>query len=286
MSPLILASDTSLENSRDKRTTRLAQLTGAEIMLESLQRHELYPYVYEEQTLVLMDAKQHRDVRRIQRYSRLEANGAFKALIKFTYPESIAGASLLLTREQNGLRKSQFNLPALGASSIGYEGAVAGSQILGSEFSMEDLAPEDMHAFSYHRSADIVDGDMSYFVVQAKSIDTKDIRRIYAVRKLLIRQDNFFVTHIDYLDSQNRLIKKQTRHAIRQINGDMWRADMMMVENYLNHHRSILKIDRRVYSSDYVPESLFETSKTVFSNEDSVVEPVTEESLISSEESP
>jgi len=50
-----------------------APLSGAAIVRESLRRHELYPYVYEEQTLILSDAQQQRDVRRIRRYSRLDS---------------------------------------------------------------------------------------------------------------------------------------------------------------------------------------------------------------------
>ncbi len=249
---------TAVTIKHDEQSMRLAELTGQEIIMESLRRHELYPYVYEEQTLILMDEKQHRDVRRIQRYSRLEKSGSLKAMIKFIYPESIAGASLLFMRKQNGLRNSRFYLPALAMKPINYSGSVLGSQMLGSEFSLEDLMPENIHAFVYHRIADVMDNDRRYFVVQAVATASEDIHRTYVKRILLIRQDNFFVTHIDYLDEESQLLKRQTRHDIRQVNGEMWRADMVMVENFVNHHRSILKIDRRVYSIDYVPASMFE----------------------------
>ncbi|MBL4774439.1 MAG: outer membrane lipoprotein-sorting protein [Mariprofundus sp.] len=240
---------------------QLSDLTGTEIILESLRRHELYPYVYEEQTLILIDDKGHRDVRRIQRYSRLEHDGKLKAMMKFIYPQSIAGASLLFTRRFDGVSTSQLYFPALGLKAVEYKGGVAGSQLLGSEFSLQDLMPEDMQAFVYQRADNVLDGDVIYFVVQAVPRKTAAVQHTYAVRKLLIRQDNFFVTHIDYLGHQSQLIKRQTRHDIRQLSGDMWRADMIMVENYVNHHRSVLKIDRRVYSSDYVPASMFETAQ-------------------------
>ena len=249
---------TAVTMKHDEQSMRLVELTGQEIIMESLRRHELYPYVYEEQTLILMDEKQHRDVRRIQRYSRLEKSGSLKAMIKFIYPESVSGASLLFIRQQNGLRNSRFYLPALAMKAINYSGGVVGSQLLGSEFSLEDLMPENIHAFVYHRIADVMENERRYFVVQAVATASEDIHRTYVKRILLIRQDNFFVTHIDYLDEDAQLLKRQTRHDIRQVNGEMWRADMVMVENYVNHHRSILKIDRRVYSSDYVPASMFE----------------------------
>ncbi len=258
-----LAAGVTLEHMTGKHSQHLAGLSATAIMLESLKRHDLYPYVYEEQTLVMIDAKQHHDVRRLYRYSRLQSDGTFKAMIKFVYPDSIAGSALIFTRAPDGGRKSQLYLPALGVKPMDYVGGVADGQMLGSEFSLEDLMPEDMHGFVYQRDNDIVDGGVLYFVLRARALDSAHVRRTYAVRTLLIRQDNFFVATIDYRDQQGRLVKRQTRHDIHPVSGKMWRADMIIVENYRNHYRSILKIDRRVYSSDYVPESMFDVSQFV-----------------------
>ncbi|MDQ6972926.1 MAG: hypothetical protein Q9M30_09770 [Mariprofundaceae bacterium] len=89
---------------------------GLEIVRESTRRHELYPYVYEEQTLVLSDAHRQRDVRRIRRYSRLEEDGSFRSLLEFTYPESISGTALLFTRRADDTQSTRIFLPALGGS--------------------------------------------------------------------------------------------------------------------------------------------------------------------------
>ncbi|MDQ6970309.1 MAG: outer membrane lipoprotein-sorting protein [Mariprofundus sp.] len=257
----VMAAGVTLKQMSDKHSQQRAKLSATDIMQESLKRHELYPYVYEEQTLVMVDDQQRHDVRRLYRYSRIEPDGAFKAMIKFVYPELIAGSALIFIRHPDGKRTSQLYLPSLGIEPIDYVGGVEDGQLLGSEFSVEDLMPEDMREFVYHREKDIVDADVVYFVLQAFPADGSHIRRTYESRKLLIRQDNFFVAQIDYRDKQNHLIKRQTRHDIHQVSGQMWRADMVIVENYLNHYRSILKIDRRVYSSDYVPESMFDVAQ-------------------------
>jgi len=256
-----MAAGVTLKQMASEQSQRLAHLSGADIILESLKRHELYPYVYEEQTLVMTDAKQHHDVRRLHRYSRMDSDGTFKAMIKFVYPASIAGSALIFTRGADAHQISQLYLPALASKLIDYVGGVEDSQMLGSEFGMEDLLPENMHSFVYHREQDIVDGDVVYFVVRASAAVGAHTRRSYAVRKLLVRQDNFFVTRTDYRDKQGLLVKRQTRHDLHHVSGKMWRADMIIMENYRNHYRSILKIDRRVYSSDYVPESMFDVSQ-------------------------
>ncbi len=126
-------------------------LSGEAVVYESVRRHNFYPYVYEEQVLVLVDANKQRDVRRMQRYSRMEKDGSFKLLLKFNYPESVAGTTLLFQRDHDGHTSSKIFLPSLGARMIQYTGGMPGGQILGSEFSAEDLMPEDPALFTYQR---------------------------------------------------------------------------------------------------------------------------------------
>ena len=236
-----------------------AELSAREIIQESLKRHEFYPFVYEEQTLVLVDIHKQRDVRRIHRYSRLEPDGVFKTRLEFVYPESIAGTSLLFTHHPDGSGSSRIFLPALGQQMTDYSSALSGGKVLGSDFSLQDLIPEDIHRFVYRRENDVVSDESTYFAVRASfaAADTAMQLR-YAERLLLVRQDNFFISRVDYFDHRGQLIKRQTRHDTHRVGGKMWRADMITAENMLNHHRSILKIDRRVFSSDYVPESVFD----------------------------
>jgi len=237
----------------------MAHLTGTEIIRESLKRHELYPYVYEEQTLILTDAHKQHDVRRILRYSRMEPNSAFKTKLEFIYPESIAGTALLFVRRADGSGSSRILLPALGAKITNYVGVISRGQILGSEFSLQDFMPEDMPSFVYHRIDDVVADNVVYFAIQSDfSEPSQASMRSYARRLLLVRQDNFFISRVDYFDNKAHLIKRRTQHDIHPVGGKMWRADMIKVENMLNRHGSILKIDRRVFSSDYTPESAFD----------------------------
>ncbi len=240
---------------------RLAHLTGTEIIRESVKRHELYPYVFEAQTLILTDAHKQHDVRRMQRYSRMEKDGVFKTKLEFVYPDSIAGTVLLFVHHPDGSGSSRIFLPALGAQLTDYVGAISGGQILGSEFSLEDFMPEDMASFVYHRIDDVVVDSRAYFVVRADlSTSSAASDRSYAERILFVRQDNFFISRVDYFDNKAHLIKRQTSHNIHPVGGKMWRADMVKVENMLNRHSSILKIDQRIFSSDYAPESAFDAN--------------------------
>ncbi|MDQ6997004.1 MAG: outer membrane lipoprotein-sorting protein [Mariprofundus sp.] len=252
-------------NEQVKMQARLAGLSGKFIIDESLKRHELYPYVYEEQTLILMDERKQRDVRRIRRYSRMDPDHVLKTKLEFVYPETISGTILLFVRPADGGGSSRIFLPALGGRMINYVGAISGGQLLGSEFSLQDLLPEDMRMFDYQRESDVVIDEQTYFSVRA-SVKHSDAsvassQQSNIERLLLIRQDNFYVVRVDYFNNQGLLTKRQMRHDIHHVGGQMWRADMISVVNFTNHHRSILKIDRRVFSRDYVPEAAFNENK-------------------------
>jgi len=252
----VQAPDTALALERDTREDEAKEnFPGLDIVQETMRRHELYPYVYEEQTLVLMDAHQQRDVRRLRRYSRLDDDGTFHSLIEFAFPDRIAGTALLFMHGPDNSHSTRIFLPALGAAMTEYVGGTNGGQLLGSEFSLDDLNPEEVEDHVYRREADVVYDEVPYFVVLAESLP--ESQAAYAARRLFVRQDSFFITRIDYLDAAGRLLKRQTRHDLRRVGGEMWRADLIYVENTLNGHRSILKIDRRVYSRDYVPPAIF-----------------------------
>ena len=45
----------------------------------------------------------------------------------------------------------------------------------------------------------------------------------------------------------------------------MWRADMILMEDIKEHHQSLIKIDRRVFSRDYVSADIF-TADWLFKN--------------------
>ena len=99
-----------------------AERSGTDIMNEYLNRHQLYPYVYEEQTMVLMDAAGNRDVRSARRYSRAEVSGSVNFLLVFDPPPGIRGVALLAQRDADGVQSSGVYLPAFGKllkSSVG-----------------------------------------------------------------------------------------------------------------------------------------------------------------------
>ena len=52
-------------------------------MDESFKRHKLFPYVFEEQTMILIDNAGNRETRKLRRFSRMEDSGTVKYLFVF-----------------------------------------------------------------------------------------------------------------------------------------------------------------------------------------------------------
>ena len=235
--------------------------TGRRIMEEGLKRHHLFPYVFEEQTMILMDRAGNRDVRKLRRFSRVEKDGTVKYLLVFDNPAEVRGVALLAIRHRSGREEGGIYLPAFGKELKSSSGNGRGSHFLGTDFAIEDLTPEILSDFRYVRVADKKIDKIAHFVVEAFPRDDKIERSTgYSLRRHFIRQDNFFIVRTDYFDRRGRFFKRQTRHDLKRVDGDMWRANMTLMESHKERHKTLIKINRRVFSHDYVPPEMFTTA--------------------------
>lgn len=235
------------------------QWSATQIMEEVNRRHEQFPYVYEEQTMVLGDGSGKREVRKCRRFSRIEQDGSFKFLLVFDDPEEIRGVALLAVRHPDGEIERGVYLPAFGATLKRPAGEGRGGHFLGTDFAIEDLTPDAPEQYRYARSADRVVEDTALFVVDAYPVNFEIERATgYGMRRHLVRKDNFVVIQTDYFDRQLRFRKRMTRHDIQRVNAQSLRANMIVVNDERERHRTLLKVDRRVYSRDYVPAEIFE----------------------------
>jgi len=232
--------------------------TGRRIMDEVLKRHEMFPYVFEEQTMILTDGAGNRNVRKLRRFSRVEKDGTVKYLLVFDHPAEVRGVALLAIRQPTGPIENKVYLPAFGRALKSNAGDDRGSHFLGTDFAIKDLTAEVLSDFRYVRVADLKMNKTSYFVVEAFPRDKETERATgYGLRRHFIRQDNFFIVRTDFFDRRGRLSKRQTHHDLKKVGGDMWRANMILMEDYKEEHNTLIKISRRVFSQDYVPPEMF-----------------------------
>jgi hypothetical protein len=236
-----------------------SDMDGAAVMAEHLRRHEQFPYVYEQQTMVLVDSAGKRQVRRVRRYMRVESDLAVKFLMVFMEPSEIRGVALLALRDPKGNTRNMVYLPAFGGQLKQPAGDGRTGAFLGTDFAVEDLTAEVPGEFDYARKGIRHREGVDYFVIDAiPKPGTLGRTTSYGRRQHLVRTDNFLIVRTDFYDRNARFIKRLTYHNLRRVYGESWRANMLVMDHYRDAHRTLVKVEQRVYSRDYVPQKLFE----------------------------
>lgn len=236
-----------------------------ELMRASVKRHERYPYVFERVDLITRDRGGHRSVRKARRYWRVEKDGGAHFLWVFEQPPELRGVAVLAQHHAHGEPHDEaaIYLPAQGEGlkqAAGEEdaGSMAAMNILGTDFSIEDLSPENTDAYRYRLLADISIGSVPYYQIEARPRDAAVAADAgFLVRRLLMRQETLMIERCEYFDQQGQLVKRLSRHNLKPYQGGAWRAGMSLMQNFADGHQTLIKVLERVDSEDYVPRDLF-----------------------------
>lgn len=210
-------------------TLALAQ-DGRALVEESLRRHAPPPHLYQELALVVTDVQGRYNVRTFRHYGQQNNHW----LVVDTPPD-MRGATLYLNPER-GSRD------------------ILASPILGSGFRIGDFAPERLDSYDYQRRNNESIGRHPHYVVDALPHQSgQPGRRFY------LRQDNLFISRIDHQDSDGQPARRQSFHNPRPDESGIWRAGMILMEDLRDGRRSLLKVERRVHSPDYLPAAMVRT---------------------------
>jgi len=250
------------------------EATGTEIMEESNKRHQQFPYIYEELSMVMGDRNGGRDTRQARRYSSLEEDGTMKFLLLFDYPLEVKGVALLAKRDPDGNTSKYIYLPGYGEQLFESSGEGSDDNFLGTDFSVENLTGEILSDHHYVRRDDREVDGIKYFVLDVYKANDQ-LTEDQILRRHFIRQDNLYITLTHHFDKHGRLSRIQSHHDLKAVDGDMWRANMILMEDKKEQHQSLIKISQRVFSHDYVPEEVF-TTEWLYKNYP-YVEPIVED---------
>jgi hypothetical protein len=223
---------------------------GRDLIEESLRRHAPPAYIYEEQALVLTDRLGQHTVRTARFYARQDENGSKSRWVIETPAESKGTA---ISIERTAARATD-NTTARGAR----HGASPVSPVFGSNFLVADLEGEQPRDFHYERDDDHDVERVPHYVIRAIPADEFVARATgYHERRVYLRKDNLFITRIDYQDREGRPARRQTFRDPQPDESGAWRAGMILMEDLRDGRRTLLKIERRVHSADYVPATVF-----------------------------
>lgn len=238
-------------------------------MDEIYRRHQQYPYVYEQQSMVMSDRNGRRDTRRAHRYTRVEEDGTANFMLIFDYPNEINGVTVLASRDPSGKMTKSIYLPAFGEQMIDSSGDNSYGNFLGTDFSVENIVGEVLAEYQYHRRQDRHIDNAQYFIIDAHRLK-EGVESLKPTRRHFVRQDNFVINQTEHYDNYGRLNKRQSFHDQRAVDGEMWRSGMILMEDVKEQHQSLLKITRRMFSLDYVPAEMF-TANWLYENHPHVV---------------
>jgi hypothetical protein len=212
--------------------------------------------IYQEMTMIQSEATGEHGVRRIRWFERHEPDGSSRLLLLFVAPAEVRGAAVLVTRDGPATRGEVY-LPALGKPLDLAARSAGATPLVGSDFRLADLlgaAPKD---FTYAREADAEIDRSMHFVIRATPVKGAEQRNGGGPRRHYVRKGDYFLVRTDFHDTRGVLLRRQSFRDPKQVEPGVWQADMILMEDFGERHRTLLKVERRVFSPDYVPAEIF-----------------------------
>jgi len=231
-------------------------MSGSQIIEEMQRRHFLDVSVYEELSMILTDSLGNRDIRNLRRYSKADDQGNLKYLLLLDTPVDIHGAALLADRSATGNQDILIYLPAYGESIHYVHRAGDDNTVLGMDFSLEDLSWELTTDYQYLRRENERVGDADYLVIDVFAAEVDSLTAV-PLKRHFVHQQGYFLMRTEYFDKKGRLTRQQTLHDIRKHDNSRWSAGMIVMEDLRERHSTLIKINRRIVSADYVPDEVF-----------------------------
>ncbi|MEX2354200.1 MAG: outer membrane lipoprotein-sorting protein, partial [Gammaproteobacteria bacterium] len=150
----------------------------------------------------------------------------------------------------------EIYLPAYGSPIRYLQRKGERADIFGMDLSFEDLTWEILDNYQYVHREQKITGNLEYDVIDVYAAGD-DTGSVHPVRRHHVRRDGFYIMQTDFFDNQGRVLKRQTRHDVSRSSRNLWNTGMMLVENIQKHHTTLIKVNKRIISDDYVPDEVF-----------------------------
>jgi hypothetical protein len=237
-----------------------AELSGRAIMATASKK-QFRPFEYEQLTISSTNADGIRVVRKGRRYTRREqGEGAInRHVLVLDYPKPVQGVAFLIKQMANGIQGHWVYLPALKARMRRIVGGGDGG-VFDTDFSIEDLANENLSSFIYTRKKDLTFQKKPHFIVEARPKNRKiELQSSYSYRRIYIDRKQYKINRIDYYDKGRALIKKLTNQnsSTHSDSGLVWRPGSRRMENKQEGTHTTIKTTRRLFKKILVPKILF-----------------------------
>ena len=201
---------------------------GLRIATEMDNRDKGFNDSISEMKMVLSDKHGNSTTREI-RNRTLEVSGeGDKSLVIFDSPGDVRGTAFLSHTKKTGPDDQWLFLPALKRVKRIASSNKAGP-FMGSEFSYEDIASQEIEKYTYNYLRDEKLGDIDCFVVEFFPTDKKSG---YSYQLVWIDKDEYRLQQIEFYDRKKALLKT-LNYAEYNLHLDrFWRADKLVMINH------------------------------------------------------
>lgn len=153
-----------------------------------------------------------------------------KSLTLFTKPTREKGIGLLSHSMKDGSSKQWLYLP----SSKRVKKIAAGnreSNFRGSEFTFEDMAPQERSSYRFELIGETPCGTLSCYTLDRFPIEAESA---YSRTRLMIDTTSFLPRHIDFYDKKEKLLKSLNLDDYRKHDDAFWKPEHLRMLNVQN----------------------------------------------------
>ena len=189
--------------------------------------------------LMILKNRHGQESRRQIRMRNLEVdNDGDKSLSIFDSPKDVKGTAFLNYTHKVGDDDQWLYLPALKRVKRISSRNKSGS-FMGSEFSYEDIAGQEIEKYTYKWQKDEEYEGMDCFVMERYPVDKKNSG--YSRQMAWIDKEEYRTLKVEYYDRKNAHLKTLTMTGHKQYEGKFWRAAEMYMVNHQTGKSTLLQ---------------------------------------------
>ncbi len=218
-----------------------AQMTGKQVMEKQKERHKVKTEIGNED-MVLLDKSGAKENRQVVRYAKEVGKDLHRYLVVFQSPGDIRGTALRTWEKKGGDNDQWLYLPAKKSEQ---RIAKAGKRnyFMGTDFTYEDMEPEDLDNFNYNilRSEQFSHEGKPYdcYVIEAlPANDKKKQETGYAKRIMWIEKVNLTTLKTDFYDRRDKHQKTQLNYKYENVGGAVMRPMQTIMNNMEKSHKT------------------------------------------------
>ena len=236
--------------------------SGRQIVQTQKDRHRVSS-ARDTSVMLLIDKKGNRKVREIKRFGKDSDTDLKKTLLVFTAPADLKGTTLMTWEITKGAYKQWMFLPGQTALKR-IASSARRSSFMGSDFTFEDLQPDNMDNYNFSTpETQVLEGQDCFVIDITPATDAVKKTSSYGRRRVWVRKDIYFTVKIEFYDRRDRLVKTQTCRELTHSHGTVWYAGKVLMENHKTKHKTLMGIKTKEVNIP-VDDNLF-SEKTILS---------------------